>query len=174
MQPQNSSWQPPRPIVEPTPDSPILRVGQIVGAALFLLVAPVVGYLVIADYLEGRASSAWPTTVALVTEAHVEELRKGTKVHLRYQFDLEGKRYYGTRARVSDGKIQVRGAQEVLGNLQVGQQVPVHYDPADPNRCVLEPGPDTILTGLLLVPVGMLLLGSFMLWRGVSRAPLES
>lgn len=127
---------------------------------------------------EARASNAWPTTDGVVTVARVEskrERRDGkTKTmywhHVEYRYAVNDEELTGDRVWITDGNSSANVstfAKQAVASYPVGKEVTVHYDPAAPAVCVLEPGTTwtTYLPlglGGIFFMVGVLLLGSLL------------
>lgn len=103
------------------------------------------------DGLRSRRSANWPSTSGRVIESELRAYkersrgisdrrdRRGTTMHLRYEYTVGGRRFVGHRARWVD--VQVGdGMGEMIAAHPVGRAVTVYYDPAAPQNAVLEPG----------------------------------
>jgi hypothetical protein len=88
--------------------------------------------------------------------------------HIEYRYTVDGQQLTGDRVWTSDGNSSSNVstfAKNAVASYPVGKEVAVHYDPAAPAVCVLEPGTTwtTYLPlglGGLFFMVGVLLLGS--------------
>jgi len=121
---------------------------------------------------EAKASSAWPTCDGVITVARVEskqERRDGKTTtmyshHIEYRYSVDGKELTGDRVWTSDGGTSSNMssfAKKAVARYPVGKEVTVHYDPAAPAVCVLEPGA-TWVTYLPLVLGGAFFLVGLM------------
>lgn len=78
-----------------------------------------------------RRSATWQPTVGTIVD-HTLSLRKLGASLIRYEFQVDGKTYYGERFK--SGGI---GNEEMLPNptlLGVGTELVVYYDPLDPGN----------------------------------------
>ena len=75
-----------------------------------------------------------------------------------YYFTVQSQNYRGDRVSTFDLRLgrNTERAKSLLARYPVGTQVEVSYDPSDPNRSVLEPGPKD--GALMMVAVGFGLL----------------
>ena len=133
------------------------------GAALIVTQVPRVA--------EGWQSRGWPTAPATVTTSDAvqrawkprlnTQTNYGTHVVvLRYAFDVDGRRYEGTRRSLdAEGKVITEtSARRVIDALPVGARVSAHYDPANPARSLLEPG--VPISPIIATVFGGLLIGA--------------
>lgn len=150
--------------------SPIVRFGFGLAAFIFVIGGPISGFFLGRIFLEARSSSTWPSVLGTITRAQVGETEvQRYFADVTYSYRIRGTEFTGSRIRASDGEYSVRdGAVQAIGELQVGQQVNVYYNPADPRQSVLQAGAGFQEYALLLVPVAMFCVGlwSFrLLWR---------
>lgn len=102
--------------------------------------------------LEMGDSREWPTTQGLITSAHItqrtnSDSHKGGysgssryqyEVQVTYSYQVDGLPYTGKRLRIRPTTYSnEQHARRELADYPVGQQVKVHYDPAEPERSVL-------------------------------------
>lgn len=118
---------------------------------------------------EALASASWPTTGGRVTRSRLDESRKdGTilrSADIGYEYEVAGRALTGTRVWIGD-EYQSSPGNEFRAAVKrhpVGRLVQVHYDPADPARSVLEPGPTWSASAIYLFGLGGLGLGSVIL-----------
>ncbi|MCR9294298.1 MAG: DUF3592 domain-containing protein [bacterium] len=125
---------------------------------LFCLLFVAVGLAVMAvgvrHAVQARKTLEWPTTSGRVLQAGVrsEQIksrddqrreRRSTYYYadVEYEYEVEGKRYVGTRITFSEGQSgSAADAQATVGRYPTGTQVKVAYDPDAPEQSVLEPG----------------------------------
>ncbi|MHC5540007.1 DUF3592 domain-containing protein [Singulisphaera rosea] len=145
--------------------SPLVRFGRTLGAIIIIAAAPVSGYFLGQAFLTARASVNWPTVPGVLTQAKVRDPGiGGFHADVVYIYTVAGRQFAGTRIRASDGEHKQReGAEQALRGLAPGQQVTVHYDPADPGRSLLQTGAGFQEYAQLFVPVGMLSYGIYLL-----------
>ena len=160
------------------------RQGGFFAGLIFGVICTGVGFCVVYFFglpmlREATASSNWPTTDGVVTVARVEskrERRDGkTRTmywhHIEYRYEVNGEKLTGDRVWTSDGgssSSMSSFAEQAVAKYPVGREVKVHYDPAAPAVCVLEPGTTwtTYLPlgiGGVFFLVGVLLIGSLVL-----------
>ena len=119
------------------------------------------------DLRHALASRHWPTTRGTV---RAKGSHQGSAAHgdslgfVKYVYSVGGAEYVSARYDFA-GRNVGDGAVAALLRHAVGDQVVVRYDPANPARAVLEPGPTpanywrlalavaTLLAGLVLVAV---------------------
>lgn len=85
---------------------------------------------------EAWASAGWPTVEGTVVETRTT---RKTGTHVRYRYEVAGREYESDRVRLVE-KLWADGRSEVAARYPEGKRVPVAYDPARPERAVLEPG----------------------------------
>lgn len=135
---------------------------RLLGIAIFLFGILALGYGV-QLVRQAQASMDWPTAEGVIilsktTSRH--RLRGGrlTEADIRYAFTVDGHEWRGHTVRFGQtfagGFSGRRAAQQRVQRYPRGRSVAVHYDPADPNQSVLEPG----LHWKAWVPCGMGLL----------------
>ncbi|MET0336103.1 MAG: DUF3592 domain-containing protein [Rhizobacter sp.] len=121
-------------------------------------------YTQVPPILEGWRSRDWPSTQGTVESAQAvhrygrtqNRQFSGNQTHvieLRYAFDIEGRRYTGTRRSLDDeGKVSTpESAQMQVAAYPVGRVLTVWYDPQDPKRSLTAPG----------LPLGAVMMASF-------------
>lgn len=98
----------------------------------------------------GSASATrdWPTVPGIVEVSGVREVTSGSgrlgvdRVHLpdvRYRYTVNGRDFRGQVVQAGKGPDDLASARQTAARYPVGASVPVHVDPADPSRAVLEP-----------------------------------
>ncbi len=114
-----------------------------------------------------RASADWPTAQGQITASEIEHSTDsdGDDVytpHVSYTYQANGLSYENFTIKFGETSYGDEStALEVLSRYPVGQAVTVHYDPADPDRAVLEAGVSggsyiVISIGLIFVVVSFL------------------
>ena len=92
--------------------------------------------------------------------------RRGWRPEVNYTYRAEGQTYSGERLNFFRlNTTSLRGARRVLAHYPVGQSVPVHYDPQQPSRSVLQVGLG-LSWPLWLLGAASLVLGGAVLWAG--------
>ncbi len=87
------------------------------------------------DFRNGQESLSWPSTEGEVTLS-VRRRGKSRLKPLEYRYTVSGTTYLGTRAAY----MRTPYVKPIHETYRTGQRVTVYYDPADPERAVLEPG----------------------------------
>jgi hypothetical protein len=131
---------------------------------------------------QSLGARAWPITAGVVHESDARWIAGhyrlaapiwSYQLHLRYAYRVAGKEYIGTRASFGGwGEVELNNpfAAALAHALPVGAVVPVHYDPRDPTRSVLEPRARASAWIALLAGIGLAMVGR-RYWR---RALAES
>jgi hypothetical protein len=102
-----------------------------------------------------RASRDWPSTSGTVESAAVamqpeSNERKLFGARVRYRYEVGGRGFTGERISFESGPSPNRGlAEAIVQRYAPGSTVRVFYDPAHPERAVLEPGGTKLLPWLL-------------------------
>jgi len=117
------------------------------------------------------ASRRWPFVAGKLLLAGVYEMDGIPPVyaaHVRYQYDVNGVSYEATRLRF--------GGPNPFSRMLTGAEIPSHpasgdvrvyYDPRNPRRSCLVPGPNE---GTFAIPVFLFMLGSGLLAAGLYAA----
>lgn len=90
------------------------------------------------------AAAAWPETSGTIITSEVDreygdDSDATYSAGIVYTYEVDGKSYKGNRiAYASNGYSSAADAQVVCDRFPVGATVPVYYDPAKPNKAVLE------------------------------------
>lgn len=119
------------------------RIGRAVGGVFVLIGLGVAGWGVVL-LREAQASSGWPSVTGRVTDVRVESnTRKGKtryKPLVRYEYEVDGRVLAGQRVRIPDMSATYSSRVAAERVYALGAEVPVWYDPANPERAVLQPG----------------------------------
>lgn len=150
---------------------------------VFVLVGGVILFFGVRQILRANASTTWPTVTGVVTVAelgkHLGHDRDDATTYsadISYDYVVNDHSY--VNGTVNFGSVQTSDpstARRVLKRYPVGLQVPVYYNPADPQEAILEPGLDwgswflPIFGGIFLV-VGV---GIFFLLLRLGRSMTE-
>lgn len=112
---------------------------------IFLLFGAGALFLGVRDLDRAGASADWPAVRGTVESSRVESSTDddgttyGAEVLVRYE--VAGAEYLSNRVRFGEFSSSDPGpAQRTVRRYPVGAEVAVHYDPADPELAVLEPG----------------------------------
>ncbi|HVW21819.1 MAG TPA: DUF3592 domain-containing protein [Opitutaceae bacterium] len=88
-------------------------------------------------------SVRWPTATATILSSRVRasrgQRRTSYRPDIRYEYEVEGRAYPGSRVAFG-GPWEHDAAAQAVRRYPPGADVPVSYDPAEPARSVLEPG----------------------------------
>ena len=129
---------------------------------------------------EAARSRGWPVTQGRIIRSELETVRlspgakRGATVTayrplVEYEYRVEGRDHRSRRVRLGATRstTQERAGTE-LGRFAIGSTVQVHYDPADPERALLD-------TRVGLLPytalIGLLFLGLAVYFSGLLRKP---
>lgn len=145
-------------------------IGKLAAAALMLVALPLLaaGLPLLARTTRGAiASLGWPVAEGTVVESrlrlwHSNGPSGATEWVARVVFTYEvGERRYA--ADTPEWTIIEAGwgadAEEVVANYPRGARVPVRYDPANPHRAVLRPGPLPVSTAVFCGLAAVVVLG---------------
>ncbi len=116
------------------------------------------GYFAYCAVVEAKQSLDWPKATGTITRSEVDvtvtkdrdhdrdrnrhhEETRSYSAAIEYEFTVDGTVYTGTRIMVISDQFGSKDwAKATAARFPRGGNVAVSYDPADPNRCVLEPG----------------------------------
>ena len=115
-------------------------------AAVFVLVGFVVVIVGLWNIVLGAKSKNWPRATAKILSSEVERHRTskggttyGAEIH--YEYHVNGIKYANNKLSFGDYQSgSPSRAQRIENKYPEGQQFSVFYDPANPERAVLEPG----------------------------------
>lgn len=131
-----------------------------------------------------RQASRWPSTRGKVVTNMIESIKNrpgdpGYNFHdtevtnlplVEYEYHVGGKQYRGKRITIGE-KTSGYEIEEILDRYPVGTEVTVYYDPADPQKAVLERDfPRWVWLvggGCFLASIAVPLLGIFFYFHGV-------
>ncbi|NDY95428.1 DUF3592 domain-containing protein [Wenzhouxiangella limi] len=112
--------------------------------------------------LAGQQSHDWPTVTGEVVDATVTALAGtqvglGWRVQISYDYEVDDRSFTGSRLRFSrrlGGRTRDQAEQAVVSYVP-GGPIEVHYDPEQPARSVIVPGPDRRAWFGLIVGLGL-------------------
>jgi hypothetical protein len=122
-------------------------------AVVFILGFIGVGIFLIYRSMQSRkrveASQGWPSTVGQITESRVAhsthtdsegDSNDSYTPYVTYTYQVAGQEYTGRDIAFGfkQGYNNASKAEAVVGKYPLGAQVSVYYDPADPQKAVLE------------------------------------
>jgi DNA polymerase-1 len=92
---------------------------------------------------------------------------------IRYSYAVAGRPFEGNRLEVVSYGSNTSYASDAVAEFKEGANVPVHYDPAHPERAVLRPGPNWLAYLLPVFSLGMLMFGIALvrLFLRLARSP---
>lgn len=95
--------------------------------------------------LEMGDARKWPSTTGVISSSHITHStdtsrhRDEYEVRVTYSYVVEGVQYQGDRLEIRPTKTSSeRFAERELADYPVGKQVPVYYNPQEPERSVLK------------------------------------
>lgn len=128
----------------------------------------------------GIVTQSWPTvdatllanTLATETETRpismtdrlrggIEETVKTESLMLAYRYTVDGVPFEGHKLEPWDFGLPGQAKMRAIAALGPGGTHPVSYDPQDPRRAYLKPGPSTTSVTLLTVGAVLLMVGFF-------------
>jgi hypothetical protein len=130
-----------------------------------------------AEWYAGVQSSSWPTAAATVLDASLASSSRSGRnsgphysAHVSYMYNVGGRSFVGDK--LSFGHLTIgsgaRNAQRLLRQYRRGIVVAVHYDPAVPERSVLQAG--WTWGSVMMAAMGTLFaLVGFAIFRGLGR-----
>ncbi len=183
------SWMPPPPLKgEPKPP-PSPRAGavgyKIAAGAIAMLLLPLLlwglpAYVRITQ--DALASTGWPQAAGTILQSRVGTQTTTSKrggqsssyvPEVTARYDVGGRSWRTGTVRFNYLESGSEAdAAAVVGRYKAGASVPVHYDPSNPGRAVLEPGPvmpDAALYGAGAAAAALSWLGA--LWLLLRRLP---
>ncbi len=131
----------------------------------FLALGIVVAVVSFRPVLDHALSYLWLRAPCVITSSDVETGRsdEGFQTYwfsVRYQYELNGSTYTGTKYRLGyDGSSDYTASLRLARAFLPGQSTECRVDPGDHHRAVLRPGP-LIKIGLLLIPLVFTLVGA--------------
>jgi hypothetical protein len=110
---------------------------------------------------EAAGSNSWPSTAGVIEEATIQtrhstdsdgSTNTSYSPHVRYSYRVGGADYSSTKISFGFGvgSSNYNKAQQWLAGYPQGKQVPVYYDPANPQNAVLERAARGSTTGYVL------------------------
>lgn len=118
--------------------------GGCLGGAILVLVLVFAPFITIPTLYQAYTSTGWPTTNGRITESKVGWTMVGARGtsrpvayhHLRYDYEVGGQPYRGTRAQFFSDS----GVDKDVARYPSGSEVTVYYSPDNPSKSVLIPG----------------------------------
>jgi Protein of unknown function (DUF3592) len=129
---------------EQPPPLPKIEATQRVVAPLFLIAMG--GFFLVmglTDLLAARRSVNWPIASATILQSTlVRHAGRSTtyRAQVLYRFQVGDRIYRGTQVSYGDHLSSRSHAEQILSRNPRGAEVPVSYDPQNPEKAVLQPG----------------------------------
>lgn len=140
-----------------------LRFVYLVAGIFLVGAAGFTAYVSSRSLLEAKASVHWPSVPGRVTSSRIVMItgRHGSSgADIRYAYSVGARRFDGSRLEVVSYSSNTSYASDAVAQFQEGQDVPVYYDPAHPEKSVLRPGANWLAYGLPLISVLVILFGA--------------
>jgi hypothetical protein len=130
-----------------------LMIG-VVGLAIFLI-----GLFLVR---KSQAAGSWPSTTGTIIQTAIEQRDSGDPesaslgLVVGYRFQIAGRNYSGSRIRFDETMYSTtKQAQAALSRFPVGGQLPVYYDPQNPENCTLQ---KSNRSGWILLTIGAVIM----------------
>ena len=133
-----------------------------IRSEIFLLVGVATGAFMLWKLFKGMQARNWPTAPGIVTDSQVimqydDEGDRTYKAAITYRYDVDGLEYNGNRRSVIETNLSnSQNAEKIVSQFVPGSPVQVYYRPDDPQDAVLEPGTNTALFLILLLPLAFI------------------
>jgi hypothetical protein len=140
-------------------------VVKVVFGVALLVGSPFMAYSVLRGFSNASKSNSWHETTVTIVKSEVvpESDGDGFKPSVEYTFEHEGKTYKSSRIAFRGLGGPTRGlAEGRTEKYAVGSQHKGYFDPANPDEAVLEKGTSWFHYLLLVIPLGTLGAGFFM------------
>jgi hypothetical protein len=157
------------------------KIARRVAAVLILLMSLALVHDRSGLLLAGRDSLDWPSVEGTVLTARAEALAgtrvgSGWRVHVNYVYEVDQMRFSGERLRFSQriGDMTQADAQRAMSEFEPDSAIMIRYDPEQPARSVILPGPDRQAWFGLCVGIALCLI-AVIFWVVPTRSlPAES
>jgi hypothetical protein len=150
---------------------PLLRAGVLLSACLFILAAPVTGYIGLTRFLDEVGTLSWPSVPGKITKVITEQTNPELDDDSRfrpgvyYDYEVNGTKYSGKGIFVDDRTFRKpEQAFEASAPFPFDSSHPVYYQPSNPQRTVLVPGTTTMGWVWLLSPFPLAGIGALLTW----------
>lgn len=144
------------------------------AAILVFIIFNSIGFIMLRKAMAIRRMSReacnWPTSTGLMLESEIKEeparnaMGNVNNTYLlvaKYQFSVDGKPYEGNRVAFGSPAFNYLTASNIKDQFAQGKEVPVYYDPKNPEECVLAPkttvGMPSRIPGIFLIVIGVLI-----------------
>ena len=146
---------------------PFIIPGQwVMGAMILLLPGLLSGYIVV-KMAKIRQATHWPSTSARVTRSEAKAVHSNhsnvtevrNRAAIEYEFKIGTSAYKGSRVRIEGDVADNAKTQKALDRYPVGANVPVYYNPENPEEVVLERDPPLAPVWMYTIAAGIFLAG---------------
>ncbi len=136
---------------------------SIIFGAVFGAVGLVVAGFGVNELTQADASASWPSVAGTVVSSQVKKStssrgtgrkRRRSTSHsasIVYEYTVDSRKHTAKRVSFGATSSSASSAREIVSRYPKGKAVTVYYDPADPERAVLEPG----TSGGTYIPLGV-------------------
>jgi hypothetical protein len=150
-----------------------LMIGLLCGAGLGLIFIGIGAFLLYKGQQSRKKagdSQGWPSTQGQIVDARIDrsmhtdsdgDTGYSYTPRVEYTYEFGGVHYHGKNISfgLASGYNRQHQAQEIIDRYQVGSEVPVYYDPANPEDSVLERKAGsfttTLVIGIVFIIVGL-------------------
>lgn len=148
---------------------PVLRAGVFVAACMFILAAPIFGYIGISRFIGELATLTWPSVPGKITKVITEQTDLTEKPRFRpgvyYDYEVNGTKYSSQGIFVDDRTFSTpEAAAAATRPFPFDTSHPVYYRPANPQRTVLVPGTTVMGWVWLFSPFPVAGIGALLMW----------
>ena len=135
----------------------------IVGDWFMVLWGGAISAVTIYDVWRGWRTKQWSTTTARILDVtpRYHKARLGSYLPgVRYQYTVDGQDFVGARFRFGARTFRSEGsARKAVGDIPVGKELPIRYDPQRPSNSVLHAGIDGSAVMWLVLGLAVLAFG---------------
>ncbi len=146
--------------------APVFLSGDIIMALFFMAIPVLIAGVIVWKAMQLRQAATWPSTRARIIKSklraqHHRPSGAVTQVSnvadIEYEFTLGDRVIRGTR--IGLGEIAGAGLEATLNHYHLGANVPVFYDPKNPQNALLEREPPLPVGWLYVIAAGVLIAG---------------
>jgi hypothetical protein len=148
-------------------------IGLLCGAGFGLIFVGIGAFLLYKGQQSRKkvgASQGWPSTQGQIVDTHIDrsmhtdsdgDTDYSYTPRLEYTYEFGGVHYHGKNIYfgLASGYNNQSQAQEIIDRYPVGSEIPVYYDPANPEDSVLERKAGnfttTLVLGIVFIIVGL-------------------
>lgn len=139
-------------------------IGRQIGR-LMLLVGSVGAWCCIVALRRGRASLDWPCTTGVVIESHVRTDAETPAPYVLFEYTVDGRTFRSDTITHKPIRLTRDIVEDTVRAYPSNTEVLVHYNPTDPAKAVLLPGPASasFLAATMSLCVVLMLAGALFL-----------